>query len=99
MPSNKDLIADILKLDESATVDGLNNNALVDLLATLTDGSDDDITDDVDESLPPFSVAAGKSILTKRGILADGDEITADDLPMGDKTVKHFVKTGHIVKN
>ena len=48
---------------------------------------------------PPFTIAAGKSITTKRGILADGDEIKAADLAGGSKAINDFVETGHIDKN
>jgi len=48
---------------------------------------------------PPFTIAAGKSITTKRGILADGDEIKAADLAGGSKSINDFVESGHIDKN
>jgi len=48
---------------------------------------------------PPFTIAKGKSITTKRGILADGDEIKVKDLPGGKEAIDSFVKSGHIDKN
>ena len=48
---------------------------------------------------PPFSVAKGKSITSKRGILADGDEIKAKDLAGGQDAIDAFVQSGHIDKN
>lgn len=48
---------------------------------------------------PPYTIAEGKSITTKRGILADGDEIKAKDLSGGKDAIDKFIKTGHIVKN
>lgn len=47
---------------------------------------------------PPFYVKDGKAITTKRGILADGDEIKAEDLAGGKDAINKFVKTGHIGK-
>lgn len=51
-----------------------------------------------EEKLPPFSVASGKSITSRRGILAPGDEIKADDLAGGKDALDAFVKSGHVVK-
>lgn len=48
---------------------------------------------------PPFYVKEGKSLITKRGILSDGDEIKADDLAGGKGTLDDFVKSGHVVKS
>ena len=47
---------------------------------------------------PPFYIKDGKAITTKRGILADGDEITAKDLAGGKDAINKFIKTGHIGK-
>ena len=48
---------------------------------------------------PPYTVANGKSITTKRGIIAEGDEIKAADLAGGTKAITDFVESGHIDKN
>jgi len=48
------------------------------------------------EEKPPFYVEQGKSLTTKRGILADGDAITAADLAGGEAALKAFVKSGHV---
>ena len=48
---------------------------------------------------PPFSVASGKAITSKRGILSDGDEIKADDLAGGKEALDAFVKSGHVAKS
>lgn len=48
---------------------------------------------------PPYEIAEGKSITTKRGILAEGDEIKAKDLPGGKEALDSFVNSGHVVKN
>ena len=47
---------------------------------------------------PAFSVAKGKAITSKRGILADGDEIKAEDLAGGKEALEAFVKSGHVGK-
>ena len=44
------------------------------------------------------TIAPGKSITTKRGILGPGVRIDAKDLPEGDKALKAFVKSGHVLK-
>lgn len=47
----------------------------------------------------PFYVKEGKAVTSKRGILSDGDEIKADDLPGGKEALDAFVKSGHVVKS
>lgn len=49
---------------------------------------------------PPFYVAPGKSLTTKRGILSGDDvaEIKADDLPGGEAALNGFVASGHVQK-
>lgn len=47
---------------------------------------------------PPFYVCEGKAVTTKRGIRADGAEITADDLAGGKEALDAFVKSGHVAK-
>jgi len=50
------------------------------------------------EKKPPYSLAMGKSMTTKKGILADGAEIKAADLAGGKAALDAFVKSGHLVK-
>lgn len=45
---------------------------------------------------PPFFVMPGKCLTSKRGLLADGDEIKADDLAGGKEALDDFVKSGHV---
>jgi hypothetical protein len=45
-----------------------------------------------------FYIVTGKALTSKRGILSDGDEINAEDLPDGLKALKAFVKSGYVVK-
>ena len=51
-----------------------------------------------DDELPEFYLSKGKAITSRRGILADGDEVTANDLAGGENAIKAFVKSGHISK-
>lgn len=45
-----------------------------------------------------YYVCKGKAITTKRGILADGEEIKPSDVTQGEKVLEKFVKTGHVEK-
>ena len=44
------------------------------------------------------TIAPGKALTSKRGILGPGARIDAKDLPEGDKALKAFVKSGHVLK-
>ena len=46
----------------------------------------------------PFSVAPGRSIITKSGVVDSGDEITANDLTGGSDTLGVLVEKGIVVK-
>ena len=46
-----------------------------------------------------FRVAVGISITSKRGILAEGDEINANDLAGGKVALDAFLESGHVVKS
>lgn len=61
--------------------------------------SDKDLTKSTkDDSKPSFRVSNGKAITSKRGILADGDEIKAEDLAGGKEALEAFVKSGQVTK-
>ena len=96
MPSNKDLTKSIKDLDPEAETEGLSNKQLSALLSELRDKANTDA--DADAGKPPFYVSKGKAITSKRGILADGDEIKADDLAGGKDALEAFVKSGHVAK-
>ena len=66
-----------------------------------TDGEDTPPADDEPEvvELPPFSVAPGKAITSKRGILDSGSEVKADDLAGGKESLKSLIKSGHVIEN
>lgn len=61
--------------------------------------SDDDDGEEEAEEKAPYTVAMGKGVTTKRGILGDGDEVTAKDFEGGMDTLKDLVKKGVIDKN
>lgn len=46
----------------------------------------------------PFTIAEGKALTSKKGILGPGDEVKPEYLPGGQDTIDKFVKSGHIVK-
>jgi glycine/D-amino acid oxidase-like deaminating enzyme len=46
----------------------------------------------------PFVVAGGKAITSKRGILAEGAEVSASDFSGGDAAFAELCKKGHIVR-
>lgn len=48
--------------------------------------------------LPPFYIAEGKALTSKKGILGPGDEAKAEFFPRGQEAIDLFVKTGHILK-
>ena len=115
MSSNKELTEKISLLDPEAETEGLNNVGLAELLASLKTSDDkdetsddkDETSDDKDETSddkdetpkPPYTVAEGKALTTKRGVKADGDEIKPTDLPGGKDALEAFVESGHVVKN
>lgn len=104
MASNNELRAQILAIDPHASVDGLNNKELAAFLAeakaptdTVTDAEADAEAEAaaVDAPAGP-TIAKGKSITSKRGILAGGDSVTAGDLAGGESAFAALVKAGHI---
>lgn len=54
--------------------------------------------DKAEAKKPPFYVMPGKCLTSKRGLIADGDEIKADDLAGGKEALNAFVKSGHVGK-
>ncbi|MFW6031053.1 MAG: hypothetical protein ACOC9T_00560, partial [Myxococcota bacterium] len=47
---------------------------------------------------PPYTVAKGKSITTRRGILDEGAEVRPDDFRAGQQRLDALVKRGVVVK-
>lgn len=52
------------------------------------------------EKKPPFYVAPGKALTSKKGILSGdtSDEVKAEYLPGGKEALDSFVKSGHVLK-
>lgn len=75
MPSNKDLVASIRKIDPNFPENhGKNNGELSQHLKDLREKSD------APEPVSVSRVAKGVAITSKKGVLADGDEVKASDL-------------------
>ena len=47
---------------------------------------------------PAYRIATGKALTTMRGILSDGDPITARDVIGGQATIARCVESGHITE-
>ncbi len=103
-----DLVADLkakkrdLELDTDADIDpDVDEEAALEAGQKAYDESLAKTKAKFDKNLKrmPFEVAKGKALTSKRGILAEGDEIKAEDLAGGQEAIDAFVKTGHIVKN
>ena len=99
MPSNVDLIKEIKDLDTEAEIEGLKNKQLVILLKELKQPVDGHTTAEPEVKVDVYCVKQGGAITTKRGILANGDEICARDLPGGGEAMTAFIQSGHIVKS
>ena len=97
MPTNKELIEEIKKLDSDADTDGLTNAQLTEKLQSLKDN--DDLTGgaNAEDDGHTHKVADGKAITTKRGTLEGGAGISAADVG-GVERLKVLVKSGHIHK-
>jgi hypothetical protein len=103
MASNKDLITSILSVSVALAIDApetdeKTNAELSEMLKELKVLEQAKTNSDSDEDAPDYVVNAGKAITSKRGILADGDEIEAKDLAGGDDALQAFVVSGHIKK-
>lgn len=101
MPSNTDIIKDIVEFSEelgreAPVTEGKNSGELVNILSGLK--AEKKEAKVKAGKKPPFSVAAGKAITSRRGILSDGDEVKADDLAGGKEALDAFVKSAHVDK-
>ena len=112
MQNKKDLIESIKGLDGEVVTDNLSKEQLSDLLSELREKIDVEavggtleadeqakLESDNDESnRSKFYVCRGKAITSKRGILADGDEIKAEYLAGGEESLEYLVKSGYVGK-
>lgn len=96
MPSNKELTATIKlrasKLNREVDLDGLDNTALAKLAVELQDEIKLIPKDDLINK--QFFVVAGKSITTKKGIKAGGEEITTTHLTAD--SINDLVERGYL---
>lgn len=122
MPSNKDLTTEAEKLAKELGIEvqteGLNNEKLGDLVSDLkakkkdaehkTQADKAPVKKPEAKKKPPFTVAKGKAITSRAGILAEGDEIKASylaasekesDQAAGQKALESFVESGHVDAN
>ena len=50
------------------------------------------------DAIPPYRIADGKSITSKKGVLTEGDEVKAEYLPGGQETLDYNVDRGFVIK-
>jgi hypothetical protein len=102
MASNNELIAQIKKLDAESDTEDLTNKELAELLAGLKAAPEDEPEDEPEAAptapVAPYSVKKGGAVTSKRGILADGQALSAADLAGGQSALDALVKSGHVVK-
>ncbi len=110
MASNKELITSILEFKPDAVTDGLNNAQLAEMLKGLkvqADAAAKALADaaaaamkeeesKLTEDGKGLTVVAGKAVTTKRGILAGGETVTAQDLSGGMEAFTALFKNGYI---
>jgi len=105
MASNKELITAIdaicaeLKIETPETKD-LKNSQLYNLLKDFKVQQAQEVPEKTEfEEVPEktgFEVMPRKAITTKRGIIAAGEKIEAEDLSGGEVAFKAFIKSNHI---
>ncbi len=98
MASNKDLISKIKKMaaelgGECPDLSNAKNSELVEMLAS----GEEELRRRKAKEMP-YTVAKGKSITSKRGILADGAGVTAKDLAGGEEALETLVDAGYVIK-
>ena len=101
MASNKKLPAQIHAINAHEPIDGMNNKQLAALLVDMRATADTvtnteaEAAEAVEVTTGP-TVAAGKSITTKRGILVAGDAIAASDLAGGEAAFAQLVAKKYV---
>lgn len=99
MPSNVELIAAIREIDRDAKTDGLSN---ADLSKMLTDLRKPVEEVEPEPDLPPYYVAPGKAVTTrKKGHVLSGDtqdEVKPGDLAGGKDAFNTLLKAKVILK-
>lgn len=98
MATKDDLIEDILELDQNANTTDLTHADLTKLLGELRDDGELLPASVEEVKVAPYSIAQGKSVTSKKGILEHGDEIKAEYLGGGQKALDALVKAKVVVK-
>lgn len=104
MPSNKELVKNInalaAELDVEADTQGLSNQQLAAMLEDLQLQQRIKAGEIDAETLkaPGYYVASKCAITTRRGILAEGEAITEEDLAGGLEALQAFVKKKKVVR-
>lgn len=115
MPSNAKLTEEIVALAEALSIEvqteGLNNSQLAELLSELKkqkeaadtppegDDQPDTLPEDEEVAKPPYYVADGKAITTKKGVLDAGCEVKAQMLFGDEDALKALVKKKVVIKS
>lgn len=106
MPSSANIIKAIAEVSEELGKDApetenKSNGELANILSGLKAEKKEAAAKAEEEAAakkPPFSVAPGKAITSKRGILSDGDEIEVGDLAGGEEALDALVKSYHVIR-
>ena len=86
------------KLGTVVVTEGLTNAALKDLIRELRAQMGDTDEDEAPVVVTRYVVAAGKAITSKRGVLADGDEVKPEFFNNGHTTISMMLKSNTIVE-
>lgn len=104
MASNKDLVKGIeeltAELNLEISTEGMKNKDLSELLSDLkAKVKDASLNTKADEAEgKKYTVVQGKALTTKRGVKANGDEVSPKDVNGGVEVLERLVKSGHLVK-
>lgn len=104
MASNDELRDLIIAIKPMTNLHDKSNKDLQAILSALQfDQTAQKSKVEVDDKKPPYTVKMGKAIISRRGVLSDGDEVKAaylnKDEKLGQQILNGFIKSGHIEKN
>ncbi len=111
MGSDKELIAEIEKLDTGVKTKGLNADELTALLTKLREdaaaaekaaaeaAAAKKKKAEAEKEKPPYEVSEGCAITSKRGVIDAGGAVEPSDLAGGKKAFDALVEHGKIKKN
>ena len=105
MATKAELIEAILELNKDAITADLTHDELTKLLSETRDEAeagalaDEILAPSVTKAAPhPYSIAQGKSVTCKKGVLAHGDEIKAEHLGGGQESLDALVQSNVVIK-